>query len=344
MRVAAYYRVSTTKEEQKDSLINQRAAAFAYCKERENHIIVREYSDQASGTSSDRDGYLQLYDDISNNVVDIVICKEPSRIARNMVVFLDFLQHIQNHNVKLIDFNGEEISMNTDSRLISLFKGIMAENESINTSTRIKSSLITKAKGGNFMGSNPPYGFEKIDKKLVPSNDYTRNIVEEIYIKYLNGQGVESIAKDLMRRGIKTPAQVALKSNAGSEWHGSTVKLILTNQAYVGDLVSHRETTVSGVNKKRKKVPSSEQVIVQNAHEPIIDRETWDKVQMLLKKKRENKSIPKGEKHLFIGFLKCPECHKGFHFRTDRKGYICGGYGKHGKDYCTSHVIKEATL
>ncbi len=91
MRVAAYYRVSTTKEEQKDSLANQRAAAFAFCRERENHRLVKEYSDQASGTSSNRDGYSQLYDAISSESIDIIICKEPSRIARNMVVFLDFL-------------------------------------------------------------------------------------------------------------------------------------------------------------------------------------------------------------------------------------------------------------
>ena len=114
----------------------------------------------------------------------------------------------------------------------------------------MKETLRTRAKKGLFHGSNPPYGYEVIEGKLHIRNDDTPNIVKRIFGEYLAGSGRESIARRLYNEDIPTPADIAGKINAGDKWNDSTIKLILTNPHYVGDLVQSRSTTVSVTSKK----------------------------------------------------------------------------------------------
>ena len=86
----------------------------------------------------------------------------------------------------------------------------------------------------------------------------------------MEGNGRQSIARRLYNEGVPTPAQIAGKANAGDKWHDSTIRCILTNPHYVGDLVQGRTTTVSVTSKRRKNVPKEKQFIVKHAHEPII--------------------------------------------------------------------------
>lgn len=129
----------------------------------------------------------------------------------------------------------------------------MCEQESQNTSKRVKETLKTRAKKGLFKGSNPPYGYEVEKGKLYIRKDETPEIVQRIYKEYLEGSGRESIARRLYNEGVKTPTDVAGKKNASDKWYDSTIKLILTNPHYVGDLVQERTTTVSVTSKKQKK-------------------------------------------------------------------------------------------
>ncbi|WP_235357101.1 recombinase family protein [Bacillus alveayuensis] len=218
----------------------------------------------------------------------------------------------------------------------------MYEQESQNTSNRVKETLKTRAKNGLFQGSNPPYGYEVRDGKLFIRNDETPNIVRRIFKEYLEGRGRESIARQLYKEGVPTPSQVAGKVNAGDKWHESTIRNILTNPHYVGDLVQGRTTTLSVTNKKRKKVPIEEQFIIRNAHEAIISRETFEAVQNQLKNRKKYITAPK--LHLFTNILFCADCGTGMWYRSNRSGYICGSYARHGKKACTSHAIKEDVL
>jgi site-specific DNA recombinase len=126
------------------------------------------------------------------------------------------------------------------------------ENESANSSRRNKAAKKTKAGRGQFVGSNPPYGYYTENGKLKIRNDDTPNIVRRIFTEYIGGKGMDSIAKSLTAEKIPTPSQVAKKSNASPLWHSSTIKNILNNQHYCGNLVQNRTETVSVTTTKRR--------------------------------------------------------------------------------------------
>lgn len=216
------------------------------------------------------------------------------------------------------------------------------EMESQSTSERVKSTFRSRAEKGLFKGSIPPYGYEVKKGVLHIKNDETPHIVKRIFHEYLAGSGRESIARRLYNDGIPTPAQVAGKKNAGDKWNDSTIRLILSNPHYTGDLVQGRETTVNVTSTKRKKIAKKDQIIIKNTHEAIISREDFEAVQQLLRSR--SKTIPAPKKYLFTNILFCSDCGQGMWYRSNRKGYICGGYAKHGRKACSSHAIQEKFL
>ena len=173
-------------------------------------------------------------------------------------------------------------------------------------------------------------------------DDFCRNIVIRIFKDYLSGKGQTRIANELTSEGIPTPAQVAGKANAATVWHDSTIKIILHNRHYLGHLVQGRETTVSVTSKARQKISPDNYVVIENTHEAIIDEELFYSVQDRLKKR--SKRAPGARSHLFSGILVCADCGKGFHYRANSKGYVCGAYDRRGNNACSSHLVREQAL
>lgn len=340
MRYAVYVRVSTDKEEQKDSLKYQQELFYNYIAEK-GWDIYKFYIDVESGTTAKREELQKLIEDAQNKEFDIILAKELSRLARNGELSYKIKNLCENQGIHIITLDNAINTLTGNTHMFGLYAW-MYEQESQNTSNRVKETLKTRAKSGLFKGSNPPYGYEVRDGKLYIRNDETPNIVRRIFKEYLEGNGRQSIARRLYNEGIPTPAQIAGKANAGDKWHDSTIRCILTNPHYVGDLVQGRTTTVSVTSKRRKNVPKEEQFIIKNAHEPIISRETFDAVQNQLEQRRKYITAPKI--HLFTNVLFCADCGTGMWFRSNRDGYICGAYARHGKKACTVHTIKEDFL
>ncbi|MDL0420803.1 recombinase family protein [Caldibacillus thermoamylovorans] len=340
MRCAVYVRVSTDKEEQKDSLKYQQELFYNYIAEK-GWDIYKFYIDVESGTTAKREELQKLIEDAQDKKFDIILAKELSRLARNGELSYKIKNLCENQGIHIITLDNAINTLTGNTHMFGLYAW-MYEQESQNTSNRVKETLKTRAKSGLFKGSNPPYGYEVRDGKLYIRNDETPNIVRRIFKEYLEGNGRQSIARRLYNEGIPTPAQIAGKANAGDKWHDSTIRCILTNPHYVGDLVQGRTTTVSVTSKRRKNVPKEEQFIIKNAHEPIISRETFDAVQNQLEQRRKYITAPKI--HLFTNVLFCADCGTGMWFRSNRDGYICGAYARHGKKACTAHTIKEDFL
>src|SRR5690606_1077563 len=126
------------------------------------------------------------------------------------------------------------------------------EQESANTSNRIKAAHKTNALKGKFKGSIPPLGYYAEHGKLYVRNDPTPDIVRLIYSKFLSGKGYDAIARDLNDEGFPTPSQIAKKDKCSDTWQGSTIRKILTNQNYTGDLVQGKSTTKSVTMDSRK--------------------------------------------------------------------------------------------
>lgn len=167
---------------------------------------------------------------------------------------------------------------------------MLDENESQTISKRTKQSFQSLAKNGQFIGSNAPYGYKSINKKLIIRNEKYIAIINEIFDMYLDGKGEYSIANYLLKKGYKTPSMVAGKRNASSKWYGSTVKLILKNEAYIGNLVQNKKVTHDPFITERKIVPKNKQIRVQNTHEAMISQEKFLAVQEIIKSKQRNGS------------------------------------------------------
>jgi site-specific DNA recombinase len=283
-----------------------------------------------------------MIEDAKNKKYDVIVAKELSRLARNGKLSYEIQDIADRHHVHIVTLDGAINTPEGNRHMFGLYAW-MYEQESQRTSDRVKATLRTRASKGLFKGSIPPYGYEVREGKLYIHNDNTPEVVKRIFHEYLAGKGTDSIARGLYSDGYPTPTQVAGKSNARSKWHGSTIKKILTNPHYTGDLVQERDTTRSVTSKVRETVSSDKLIIVPNTHEAIISKEDFEAVQAQMKVRTKNITAPK--LHLFTNVAFCVDCGTGMWYRANRKGYICGGgYARHGARACCTHTVKEHVL
>lgn len=346
MRCAIYARVSTRKEEQKNSLQNQIALAESIAKEHGFTIVGRYIDNGISGSGmKNRTGITRLLEDAKKKKFDVVIAKSVSRLGRNTLNSLQMADQLERIPVRLILPEDNYDTETSKSRLMFNLKAILAEEENSKLSERIKLGLQSSAKQGKRRVSIPPYGYtvNPVTKRL-EVDETTAPIVKEIFRLYLHeGWGMFKISNYLMRKGVPTPR------TEGNKWHQNTIKGILSNPVYTGKLVFHREETTgtlaeSELYKIRRKVEPEKQIVIANAHPAIITEDDFQAVQELMKKKGERKS--NGKESLFAHIAKCADCKSGMHFKPDRRNgaYVCGGYVKYTSSYCSSHIIEEQTL
>lgn len=340
MKCAIYTRVSTDKAEQKQSLQNQKELFINYLKEK-NWELYDFYVDIESGTTANRENLQRLINDIKSRKFDVILAKELSRLDRNGQLSHELKNLADSNNVHIITLDNA-IDTTTGHRDMFGLYAWMYEQESERISQRVKRSFESKYRKGEFKGSIPPYGYCIIDGKLSISNDSSPDIFRYIFNAYLAGDGFDKIARTLFEQGTPMPSQLAGKSNASPIWHGSTIKKILENPHYIGDLVQGRETSISVTVKKRKSVAANEHIVCSNTHEAIIARDTFDAVQQLIKSRKIIRPAP--NKHLFSNTLFCSDCGSGMHYKANRKGYVCGAYDKRGTSSCTSHIVRETEL
>lgn len=352
-RAVGYFRVSTDRVEQKDSIKNQELIFMNYIKENGLELCKFYIDEGITATGREkRPAFEQMVSDIENGEFDVIIVKELSRLARNVETATWTKRMTIEKDVRILSIdNLVDTFDDGKNRMFPVYAWIY-ENESRTISDRIKSVYQAKQMNGQFLGSVPPYGYVKKDKKLFKRNDYTEDVVKEIFSLFLEGWGQEKIARYLDKKGYPTPAQLVGKSNAGQFWHGTSVKKILTNYHYLGHLVQHRETTKDISIAKRKQVPKDEMIWVYNTHEAIVDETTFNLVQQKIElKMRGKKGDSKGNttrytenRHLFTNYLFCSECGTPYWFRGNCKGYLCGARLKRGKNVCDNNIIREQHL
>lgn len=344
LKCAIWGRISSEKDTQQASIGNQHDMLRSYAYEKGWHIVA-EYEEIISGTSTERrrKAFLQLLSDMEAKKFNLVIAKEISRFGRNPKLLYKFREIAKENSIHIITLDGKVNTLLGEEDNFGLFV-FLAERESIVMSSRIKQSLKILAKKGEFNGSIPPYGYDVIDKKLVIRKDDTPDNVKRIFNLYIEGKGTEAIARILTKEGIPTPSKITGKRNSGAIWHGSSIKVILTNPHYTGDLVQSRTETKGLSVDGRIEHSEAEQIIIANTHEAIISRSDFNLVKNLIKSRAKNTSKVKSSKHLFTEVSYCNCCGKGMVYKKNRKGYICGNYNKYGTDFCTDHLIIEEDL
>lgn len=356
-RVGLYMRLSREDgdKEESSSVTNQREMLKRYVSEQENFFIVKEYVDDGyTGTNFDRPGFKKMIEDIEAGIIDTVITKDLSRLGRERLGVGHYTEiYFPEHNVRYIALL-DNIDTYFDAGMNDMapFKGVINDMYVRDISKKIRSSLIERKKAGNFLGVTAPYGYQKDpnNKFHLIINEKEAEIVKRVFRLYLEGNGLTRIAQILTKDGIPVPGESrdigkTRRTALYSSWKQTTIRRILDNRVYLGELVQFKRRKINYKSKRRITVPEEERYICRGTHEAIIDEESFNAVQNILKK---NKSF-KGTKHdyLFKGLLFCNEC--GARLNVTYSNYalkrygeyryttICYSYSRLYSDICTRH-------
>ncbi|MBE6744997.1 MAG: recombinase [Ruminococcaceae bacterium] len=366
-KLAQYIRLSKEDinrgKDDSNSVTNQKALLDDYYQQ---HIDEFESTqppyvdDGYTGTDTNRDSFQRLLSDIYAKKVNCVIVKDLSRLSRNYTDAGSLIENLfVQMNVRFISLTeGIDSYLNPDSisNLIVPITNVINDNFCYQTSKKIRQVFDMKRRNGEFIGGFAAYGYKKNpkDKNALIVDEEAAEIVKNIYEWFLDGMSKNAIVHNLNDRGILCPSEykkskgLNYQNPSGSErplWSSKTVSDILKNRLYVGDMVQGRQRVKSYKIHTQEQVPENEWYIVENTHEPIIERPIFEKVQELLK--RDTRTAPQKKKlYLFSGFLRCADCGKAMS-RSQVKGtvyYFCRTYKDQSKTACTKHSVKHNRL
>ncbi|MGN0974249.1 MAG: recombinase family protein [Bacilli bacterium] len=352
--VGIYIRLSREDDDKKiesESIKNQKSLLLQYVKENNLKVYDIYIDDGYSGTNFERPEFKRLLNDIESKKINMVITKDMSRLGRDYIGTGNLIEkYFPEHNVRYIAVTDNiDTFLDSSNNDIAPFKAIMNDMYAKDISKKIKSSLRAKQKEGKWVGSRAPFGYKKDSKNKnhLVINSEQAIIVKRIFNMSLEGLSFFNIAKRLTEEKIKTPASYYnfewkknYKLNYG-QWHPKTIRDILINRIYIGDMVQNKR---SKVNYKVKKVINNNQsdyIIVKNTHEAIIDKDIFYEVQ-----KRIPKNVGRNEKkeiHLLDGLLYCGDCGHRISITSRRKKdnrcyTICNYYRTYMKQkLCTTH-------
>lgn len=337
--VAAYARVSTKKDAMHHSLSAQISYYSSFIQSHPGWKYCGVYADEAmTGTKASRADFQRMLTDAKAGKLDMIICKSISRFARNTVMLLDTVRELKALGV---DVYFEEQNLHTTSSEGELMLTILAgfaEEESLSVSENMKWRVKKNFEEG-IPWDKTLLGYRFKDGAYVIHEEEAK-VVRRIFRDYLTGKGTNIIAKELNKEGIPT--------RFGNEWSNSTVMRLLKNSTYTGDLVLQK--TYSENHLTKRKMPNNGQFpkyVVEDAHEPIIDRETFEKVQCEFKKRQLiHGKTDMRPSYPLTGKIRCGICGKNYQRKNRSKGsaWLCDTYIHKGVSACHSKQVPEKIL
>ena len=364
-RVGIYCRLSKDDELQGESasISNQREMLTNYCKAQGFTIVDIFQDDGYTGLNMDRPGLKQALKAIEDKKINLLLTKDLSRLGRNYLETGRLMEdYFPRRGVRYIAVN-DNIDTARDSNEIAPFKNILNEMYSKDISKKVHSSYLLHAKQGKYTGVVPPFGYLKDpnNKGHLIVDGETAWVVRKIFDYAMESKGSNYIRRRLEREKIACPCwwnrtrgfrnhytkwEIKDPENGKYIWDFGIIERILQNPVYYGAIASQKADYrfKMGVIRKKK---AHEWIIVENQHEPIIDRQTFDIVQTKIKKRQHPRD--KDNFSLFSGLIKCGECGKALTIRkTNAKYpkdiYSCVTYNKFGKEHCTQHRVDYDVL
>lgn len=299
-RVAGYARVSTDHEDQATSYESQMRYYSEYINGRDDWEFVKMYSDEGiSGTNTKlRTGFKAMVEDALNGKIDLIITKSVSRFARNTVDSLTTVRQLKEVGVEIY-FEKENIwTLDSKGELLITIMSSLAQEESRSISENVTWGLRKQfAEGKVHFPYTNVLGFKAGEDGAIVVDQDEAKTVRYIFQQALIGKSPYHIAKDLTEQGIPSPS-------GKSRWNATTIKRMLRNEKYKGDALLQKTYTIDFLTKK-KNINRGElpQYYVENNHEAIVDRETFDAVQQVLDAKGKKSSTS-----IFSSKLVCGDC------------------------------------
>lgn len=344
MKIAAYCRVSTDKEEQIDSLIHQKEFFAEYAK-RNGHELFRLYADEGiSGTSlKKREEFKRLMRDAEAGMFRMVVVKDISRFARNTVDALQSIRKLKSMGINTLFLTANMDSMGDSEFILTLFSA-MAQEESNNLSKRVKWGKRINAEKGRV--PQRLFGYDRIDKFTLEINPDEARIVRKIFSLYNEqGLGCRTISMTLNQEGDKT--------KYGSEWNARGVRRVLVNPIYCGILVNHKYEIEDFLTGRQVKIPEEERFYHERPDWAIVTPEVFQKAQEIMESRRikYDSGEPFREarysgKHIFSTLIKCEHCgrsftRKSYTYVNTRVYWRCVTNDRYTAEKCDNRVCLE---
>ena len=343
LRVAAYCRVSTSQEDQRNSLENQRRYFSEYISRQPDWELVEVYADEGlSGTSSDRPAFRRMLAAAAEEKIDLILTKEVSRFARNTVDTLAYTRLLRRQGVGIV-FIGDHIdTRQNDGEFRLTIMASVAQEESRKISERVKWGQQRSMERGVVFGCDNIYGFSLQGGELTVKPEQAA-VVREVYRRFLmDGKGTYIIARELTAEGIPPP------SGKGKSWSSTMVLRLLRGEKYCGDLLQCKSCTPDFLDhRKVKNEGQSPQVYLRDHHEAIVPRSMFEAVRRELDRRQANRKAGSrpSARYWCSGKVVCGRCGSRFVPRRGAQAdgglrWVCGKRVQHGVAACAAPAVE----
>ncbi|MDG3131979.1 recombinase family protein [Streptococcus suis] len=348
-----------------NSIVNQRQMLAKVVQDKGFSNPLFFVDDGWTGTNFNRPAISKALALVKNGQVRNFICKDLSRLGRDFIKIGQLTEiTFPSHDVRFLAVN-DNIDSDNPSETNDIFlpiKSLMDELYAKDVSKKVKAVFHAKAKAGEKISFNPPYGYKKSpdNHNIWLIDDEAAEIVRRIFEKAKNGENLSQITGWLNESKTPTPNQQRLKNGlkglrqtySENIWHRATLEVILDRQEYLGHTVSLKTRKKSFKNRKRVDIPKDEWLIFKNTHPAIIDQNTFDIVQKMRRHKRVRRSwrFEKGHENIFAGLVFCHTCDNKHRFCAQQKDHInldhykCSAYSQEIKACENAHYIRKNCL
>ena len=365
--VGIYCRLSREDERTGESVSveNQREMLSRYVREQGWNLYAAYCDDGVSGTTFDRPGFNQLIADATAGKINLVLCKDLSRLGRDYIESGKYTDIVfPSLGCRFIALNDGVDTAHKNNEMLVILKNVMNDLYARDTSSKIKAVKRSSFQAGKYVGCYAPIGYLKSpeDKHILIIDPATAPIVRRIFDLRCQGYSYRKIATTLNTEQVPTPSSFYYlrqgKPNIrkeGGYWQAQTVKAILQNEVYIGHMVQNKTGNVSYKVHKQVDKPEAEWIRVEGTHEPLVSMEVWELVRTIEKQNTRSRTQADGETALFAGLLRCMDCGslmRSYHDGRRRKdgskstyrSYACGRYASGGKTVCTAHIMNQRVL
>lgn len=324
-----------------------------FVEDRADMVLAETYSDFGfSGTNFERPGFLRLMEDAKRGKIDCIVVKDLSRLGRDYIETGNLIENVFSFlNIRLVAVTDGFDTGNGDGMgaMVASIKNLVNDVYSRDISRKIISAFRTKQRNGEFIGMVAPYGYlkSKENKNRFVVDGTAAPVVRRIFRLYADGVSIDKIVRILDGDGIDCPRKYRYRIGVtkserykDSRWGRSAVRTILTNRAYIGDMVQGKERQELCNNVPKYHTDKSEWIVAEDTHEPVVDRELFFRVQGILEERqreqaerREKSRVSEHKEENYLkGYMRCGHCGKTFNLSQTMRGgkvtrvYYCRGY------------------
>ncbi|MBI4311033.1 MAG: recombinase family protein [Chloroflexi bacterium] len=339
MNVVLYARVSSDRQDVDLSITAQLKNLREYASTH-GYRSVGEYVDEAeSGRTAHRPQFQKMIADArkGSKPFEMVLVWKYSRFARSREDSIVYKTLLRKHNVQVISIT-EPFDDTPTGKLLEAMIESLDEFYSANLAQDIMRGMRESASRGYLVSPGTPYGYRRVkvkdgraERASLEADPHAAAIVTRMFQRVLNRRGLKEIAQELNKDGIAPPR--------AKRWGVTTIHKVLTNEAYVGTLVW------GAVTKKTNGAPP---IRVEDAWPAIVERETFDRAQELLRERAPKMSHPRrvASNYLLSGIAKCATCGKALIGQEAKSGkfayYVCGTLIRQGKGACDAPYLNAA--